>query len=271
MLTSHWPLLIFLALVLFFITLLGLFYASRFNPNTALKNHSLSKHLDKALYFSQGIFLGGGFLHLLPDAIHQFEHLGVTEYPWGFLLASGFFLLLWMLDDQISDHSLALLSLILLSIHSILEGLAVGLSASVIMSILLFLAILAHKFSTAFALSIQLNFSRFKPTSRSILFFIFALMSPLGILLGQWIHAFLSLNPTQQIASFQVITLEPVFNALAAGTFIYLALTLSPVRYLPQTESHTVKNKYLQNQNTTIKTCFILIGFILMGVLALWV
>lgn len=212
-----------------------------------------------ATAFAQGIFLGAGLIHLLADSSSQFDQLGYA-YPWACLLAGVTFLLLKSFESfTLNLHPgklLALLGTLMLSIHSLLEGAALGLSSNLLMLGIIFLAITAHKWAAGFALSIQINQSTYCLKSRLFLFLIFALMTPLGIYLGAEISYYLKFN----------LLLEPIFNALAAGTFIYLGTSHG---------AHDVHGVHDELDNTRkislAYLLFLILGFSFMAFIALWV
>lgn len=190
------------------------------------KAHELSKGMIDELDFpageslASGIFLGAGLLHMLPDATKIFNQAGY-HYPFAFLIAGLSFLLLLLLEHILSAlkhkthsflSSIALLTLFMLSLHAFLEGAALGLSTGLASTLIIFIAIIAHKSATSFALSINLNRSPLRLSSRIIAFGFFSLMTPLGIFSATWI-----LNTDQHN-----VLLMPIFSSLAAGTFLYI-------------------------------------------------
>ena len=200
--------------------------------------------------FAAGIFLSAGLLHMLPDAARDFNHAGY-HYPVAFLIAAiGFLMLLFFehLNHAVKTH-IALLTLIMLSIHSLLEGAAVGLSSSFITSFMIFIAIIAHKGAASFALSINLNRSTLSRTALWTGFGLFALMTPLGIFAGDWVTTATQFNAL----------LTPTFTALAAGTFLYIG-TL-----------HGLDRAILIRHCCNIKEFMVMLfGFSIMAVVALW-
>ncbi len=200
--------------------------------------------------FAAGIFLGAGLLHMLPDAAREFFQAGY-DYPIAYLIASGGFLLLLFLEHlnhAIKTH-IALLTLLMLSIHSLLEGAAVGLSKDLLTSFMIFLAIIAHKSAASFALAINLNRSTLPKIIAWSGFIFFVLMTPLGIFAGEWVIT------TTQVSAL----LTPIFTALAAGTFLYIG-TL-----------HGLDRAILIRHCCNIKEFVImLIGFSVMAIVALW-
>lgn len=234
---------IFAALIIFLIALLGGLWPF-------LKKSVKELDFPMGESFSAGIFLSAGLLHMLPDSARAFSDAGY-HYPFAFLIAAvGFLTLLFLehLNHSVKTH-FALLTLLMLSIHSLLEGAAVGLSASFITSFMIFIAIIAHKGAASFALSINLNRSGLSRTALWIGFGLFALMTPLGIFAGDWVTTLTQFNDL----------LTPIFTALAAGTFLYIG-TL-----------HGLDRAILIRHCCNIKEFMVmLLGFSLMAVVALW-
>lgn len=203
-----------------------------------------------------GVFLGAGLLHMLGDSAKSFDAMGYN-YPWPFLLAGITFLVLLLLEHlgreiyqhQGANHAgFALLTVIMLSIHSFLEGAALGLSNSFAMLMIIFLAILAHKWAASFALAMQINKSSIKTRWGVLLFLIFAFMTPTGVIFGS--------NITQTNVS---PLLEPIFTALAAGTFLYLGTLHGLSRAIMVQSCCNLKNFN-----------FVVIGFTIMAIVAIW-
>jgi len=204
-----------------------------------------------------GVFLSVALIHMLGTASDEFYKLSY-HYPFAFLLAGITFLFLLLLEHigrEIVVHkgdssgSFAILATVMLSLHAFLMGAALGLSASLSIAIVILFAILAHKWAESFSLAIQINKSHFSFRMNMLLFCIFSLMTPLGIVLGATATTTLSNYPL----------LEPIFSSLAAGTFLYLG-TL-----------HGLENA------TLIKKCcdlrhfyFVILGFVIMAVVAIW-
>lgn len=206
---------------------------------------------------SCGIFLGAGLLHMLSDSSHDFVRLGYG-YPFAFLLAGSTFLVLLFLEHvsrELYEHGtedrncFAIIALVMMSIHSFLAGAALGLSPSLSILLLILLAIVAHKWAASFALSVQINRSHLSQKAGIIYFMIFAFMTPIGILFGHIISSHLS----------QDQVLEPIFTAMAAGTFLYLG-TL-----------HGLKRAIMVEKCCNLKHfTWVIIGFAIMAVLAIW-
>jgi zinc transporter ZupT len=204
-----------------------------------------------------GVFLGAGLMHMLGDASQEFYSLHY-DYPFAFLLAGASFLGLLLLEhvgQEIYKHRgetsapFAILAVIMLSIHSFLAGAALGLTTTFSLTLIILLAILAHKWAASFSLAVQINKSRLPLSTGITLFIIFALMVPLGIIFGS--------IATHSLAQYPLV--EPIFSSLAAGTFLYLG-TL-----------HGLERATLIAQCCNLKRfMFVIIGFTIMAVVAIW-
>lgn len=104
--------------------------------------------------------------------------------------------------------------LVVLSIHSFVEGLAIGISGNIIEAMIIFIAVIVHKGSESLALTN--NLYRYKINIKHIvkLIALFSCMTPLGIFLASLINA--------DVSSHFGYMLEALFNAFASGTFVYL-------------------------------------------------
>lgn len=170
--------------------------------------------------FASGVFLGAGLIHMLSDSTHDFATLNY-HYPISFLLAGlAFLFLLWLehLGRDLYEHqgaksqSFAVLATIMLAIHSIFAGAALGLCKDLAAMIVIFIAIMSHKWVASLSLSIQLNKSRLSLKSGLWCFAAFAVMTPLGVMMGNVL--------TKSLGAIPVV--EPILTALSAGTFLYL-------------------------------------------------
>jgi zinc transporter ZupT len=146
--------------------------------------------------------------------------------------------------------SLVLLTLMMLSIHSLLEGAAVGISNNLATSLMIFIAIIAHKGAESFALATNLNKSELNFQWRFLAFAFFALMTPLGIFAGDWVS----------LASGDNVLVTPVFSALAAGTFLYIG-TLHGLD----------RSSLIKNCCNMREFSLMLLGFLIMALLAVYV
>ena len=182
----------------------------------------LKTHVDFPIgeTLATGVFLGAALLHMLPEAHNMFLKLNYT-YPFAALITGIVFLgFLWLehIGKELYHHhetshpAFAILAWIMLSIHSFVLGTALGFSQEYSLALMLFFAIIAHKWAESFALATTLNKSSLNNNQNIILFILFAFMTPLGIYLGWYLdHA------------VETHTLfDPILISVSAGTFLYL-------------------------------------------------
>ncbi len=242
------------ALLIFFTSIATVIYPLR--KRSVLK-HPESIELGEAL--ASGIFLGTAFLHMLPDAIKTFAQIyGANTYPIPELVCVASFSLLLFLErlslklkSHSSKHSIPYILAIILVIHALTEGAALGIGTRFSETLMLLIAIIAHKGSESFALCVTMlrHELPFKRILAIILFF--ALMTPLGILLGALMNEYAVFSNSELIAA--------LFNAFAAGTFLYIS-TLHHVRF----HKHTEETQGLE------EFAFLLLGLGVMAVTAYW-
>lgn len=227
---------------------------------------SLNKQaLDKLSFgnaFAGGIFLGAGLLHMLPDSIDNFKNLGLQiDYPFAALIAGvGFIFVLFLEKVLIREESSILADgketqfpfvlFLVLAIHSIIAGMALGLESGIASGLVIFIAIIAHKASASFALGVSLVKAGIGKSLiiKTIVFF--SIMTPIGIAIG----SILSSIDTNKTA----IWFEAVFDALAAGTFVYIAVL------------DIINEVFEQRQKRWLKFFILIIGFSIMAIIAIW-
>jgi len=197
--------------------------------------------------FAAGLFLGIGLLHFLPEGSASYASLGVL-YPVASVLALGAFLLLLLLEhvllpdaahDAAHAHSgeghsshhhhppashdsatgrqstSAYILLLALSIHSVLAGTVLGADNDAMGVLMTFLAIAVHKGAAGLALGLALATNASVTRVRAFkLVSLFALMTPLGILVGSLAGA--------ALRSDARLFFDATAAALAAGTFLYI-------------------------------------------------
>jgi zinc transporter ZupT len=205
-----------------------------------------------------GVFLGAGLLHMLPEANAMFVHMGY-HYPFAYVITGITFLLfLWFehLGKELYHHqdkshpAFALVAWFMLSIHSLVLGAALGFSQDYPFIIMLFLAIITHKWAESFAIAVQLSKSSLKPSKSLVFFILFALMSPLGIFIGYYFG--------QELATTSLFA--PILIATSAGTFLYLG-TL-----------HGLERCVMVERCCNLRDfSFVIIGFLLMASVAVYV
>lgn len=211
---------------------------------------------------SAGIFLGAGLLHMLADALENLKAFSENlDYPYAILICGCGFLFVLLLDkvllreEDVVDASAGrpiypfMLTLVL-SIHSIIAGATLGLEKSLVSSIVIFIAIISHKGCAAFALGVSLREADF-PRSRMVgVIALFSCMTPLGIILGSIFSTMLKGK-----AAYAV---EAVFDGLAAGTFLYIAILDIMVEV------------FLHREDRWVKYFLMALGFAVMALIAIW-
>ncbi|XP_041642090.1 zinc transporter ZIP1 [Cheilinus undulatus] len=133
-----------------------------------------------------------------------------------------------------------------LSIHSIFEGLAIGLQNTDSKVLELCVAILIHKSIIVFSLSVKLVQSAVSQLWLAAYIGVFAMMSPIGIAIG------ISVMEAGLAAGALI---QAILEGLAAGTFVYITF----MEILP----HELNSPGKQ----LIKVLFILLGFSIMATL----
>ncbi len=246
----------FAALLILLISLVTVLYPLR---KKAAGHHNESQELGEAL--ASGIFLGAAFFHMLPDALRGFTALYPDlHYPLAELIAVGGFLFLLLLErlalsqnhhDNVSFFAVPYLLAVILIIHALTEGMALGIGTSLAETLLLLIAIAAHKGSESFALCIALlkHELPFHRVLRIVIFF--ACMTPLGIFLGALLQNY-TYATTGQLAAAS-------FNAFAAGTFLYVS-TLHHVHF----------HEHERDTRGLVEYGCLLLGTVIMGATALW-
>lgn len=210
-------------------------------------------------YFSRGLFLGAGMVHLLPEAASEWWQFNTPiAYPWVFVCAALTIYFFNMLESLFKDmeekmHTyLVFFLFIILSIHSFLEGWALGLNTAPHVISILFIAIFFHKAADTFVLGNQLNKTKIIFRFQHLLILALAFMSPLGILLGDMFHYYLA----TQANNLTCI----IFNAIAAGSFLYLA-----------SHHHSFHTASLSRPRSFNNMMFFGMGLILMLLIAVWI
>lgn len=241
-------------IAIFITSLIAVIYPLRARAHPT---HHLLLELGDA--FASGIFLGAALFHMLPEATRVFtQDLGKVSYPLAELFcASGFLLLLFFErlsgDSEEGHHrtTIPYVVTLIIIIHSLIEGTALGINTTLATTSIIFVAIFAHKSSESFALAIILNRSLLSLKHIWALVIIFSLMTPLGIVLGTSVTLFLHLEKGQLIAAG--------INAFAAGTFLYMS-----------TLHHINHHQRSHEGEGMIEFVALLAGLMIMAALAAW-
>lgn len=172
--------------------------------------------------FAAGVFLGAALFHMLPAAQLSLKAQNLASYPYAILFCVVGFLFLLLVERIVNSHAdrmhahrlTALLLLVMLSLHSLIEGAALGINSVFNNALVIFIAIMAHKSTAAFALGVTIV-RGYSSRLKSIMMLIgFSIMSPVGVVLAALVSGFLQ-SGTGTVA-------EAIFNAFAAGSFLYI-------------------------------------------------
>lgn len=209
-------------------------YFPLFNPDKARGTQSIP--FGEA--FTSGVFLALAATLMLPSSLHilgtSYPHL---DYPLGAFIAIMAFMALLALEHKVeqlrqsmptgegerSPAIIPVIMTIMIAIPSFFLGTALGASDTGA-AVLIFVAIMIHKSSAAFALTLIMVRSTMNRSHVWITFFMFAFATPLGILVGDQLHGWLGLDT--------MVIVKGIILGLAAGTFLYLA-TLHGFRHTP--------------------------------------
>jgi zinc transporter ZupT len=151
----------------------------------------------------------------------------------------------------------SLLSIVLvaaLSSHSFFEGLAIGLAVDLQFATVAFAAVVAHKGFAVGAVAMELYQSDLRTLISIFGGVLISLMSPLGILIGG-IIVFVGSDSNAEV--------EAVFNAVAAGSFLYIGM-IELGHHMEYSAGHRGLFAVLMLWSLAM------VGFCGMGVLALW-
>ncbi len=186
-------------------------------------------HLDTHSPYPPDVVQGGTCVHIINPSHHQHHHIE---------------------PDQLGGVRSFIL-LLAMSLHTVFEGMAIGLQKTESATWNLFIAIIIHKCIIAFTLGIQFM-ENLKYMKRAILFVVlFAFMSPLGVAIGT---AVTESGTSNELATN---TASATLQALATGTFIYV--TFFEVLYKEVGADHSL-----------VKVLFIIIGYGLMVLINLF-
>ncbi|OGT64982.1 MAG: hypothetical protein A3J38_03110 [Gammaproteobacteria bacterium RIFCSPHIGHO2_12_FULL_45_9] len=185
--------------------------------------------------FAAGIFMGVGLIHLLPDAITQFQvAYPAVQFPVIPTVCAATLFFVHLLEQKggchMCHHGLAarawlpLLLTGLLSTHALVEGVALGISESTTRIALIFAAIFIHKWAESFVLGLNFRHNELPFQMTLPILVLFSSMTPLGIAGGAALDTLLS--------DHAIVLAQACISAIAAGTFIYVA-TLEPERAYP--------------------------------------
>ena len=254
-------------------------------PILVAKQQASRRYLSLGNALAGGIFLGAGFIHLLPEADEALRN--VVDYPLAPLLAALGVGLLLLIDRVVLEGRNSMLGqegertrppfyafvlLIVLSVHSIIAGLALGIQPEAAAVLVVMLGILFHKGSAAFALIVTAHAAgntRLWPT-----LWLFSVMTPIGIVFGA--------VAGQLFEGRTALIFEGSFNAIAAGTFIYVAvMDVLDAEMSRERDriAHYVRSALVgeddvampeQDRDRGLKFALVVVGIAAMAVMGLW-
>ncbi|CAM9828363.1 unnamed protein product [Chrysoparadoxa australica] len=197
--------------------------------------------------FSGGVFLSLAFGHMIPHAQHGFEGMDVPNSVPYYLTLGGYMLIFFVEKVAFDTHAVmhgeegengstdavtsgrsATILLLALSVHSLFETMALGLSDSSINVLLLAMSIGLHQPAESVALLVAFLKSGLSQQRIVRMLSLFSAVGPLGMLAGIMVSQYAS-----KIA-------DAVLVAMAAGTFIYVGAT----EVIAEEFEHPVEGKW---------------------------
>jgi zinc transporter 1/2/3 len=155
----------------------------------------------------------------------------------------------------------AIILLCALSIHSILEGLAIGISSNKAEVFSTTMAVLAHKAFASYALGSSMVASEMKETHFYVLVSVFTFCSVLGIFLGM---VFEEVNITNKNSSA-----TGIIQAMVAGTFLFVSIVeIGMKEILLCRDSKLMGDKMSRKDMEWNKLVAFLVGYLAMSSLA---
>lgn len=201
--------------------------------------------------FAGGVFFAIGFLHLLSESDDLMRDTINPSFPLSYVLALIGFVGVFLLEKVVFAHNhatsyttmkdeedekygtfepensqshaeqsglFAYILTFVLSLHSLVSGVALGMDTNLSTLISLFVAIISHKWIEAFALGVAINKVQSEGhlvrTAKLVL--LYSIMEPLGIIIG----LILSLH----LAEDHLLVTQAFVLGIASGTFIYVAV-----------------------------------------------
>jgi len=235
-------------------------YITGFLPSKLGTTRRADTVLMLGLAFAGGVFLAAGLIHMLPDAMEKFAVIGTGgNFPIAAALCGVGILGVLLFEKVVAGTEevdtaagrQAYLLLAVLSVHSLVAGLTLGLEELGSAFTIILIAILAHKGFAAFSLGVSFARSAVPPAQFKRLLLFFSCTTPVGLIIGM-----IAANAMHDNAALHF---EAIFDSLAAGTFLYVA-TMDLMH-------DAFEDKRVSRAG---KFNFLAIGFAFMGVLALW-
>lgn len=214
---------ILIAFAILAMSLHAVYIPIRYNRND---NKSICPPKIEAL--SSGILMGMGIVHMYSEAISESITHGINPVLPSMVVGATFIILLML--EHISSESknkftTVKVLIIMMLLHSISEGLAVGYAGDFSKLSTLAVAILSHKWFESLAVAILVIRALGSATGKIPLLF-FAIATPLGVIIGNHLYTSYQVSPT----------LDIFIKAFIAGSFIYIG-TLHSFKQIYNKES----------------------------------
>ena len=210
-----------------FIVILGAAVAGGFYPLTRRDAARSDEGFPYGEAFTAGVFLALALVIMLPAGLHLFEKAYPQEVlPIAVIIAIAAFLILLAIEHSalrskmkagegaLAPGSIPVIMTVMIAIPSFLLGTAISLSEAET-ALFILAAVLAHKSSAGFGLALSMVRSRLSVKETYILYGVFALSTPIGILAGADAKHFLSGETLVIVKAFTL--------SIAAGVFLYMA------------------------------------------------
>lgn len=178
--------------------------------------------------FTSGVFLALSLTMMLPSSFKLLSHaFPGSPLPLPPVIAACVFLFLLFLEHReeelavkgqrggnLTSPLIPLIMTVMIAIPSFLLGTALAISGTV-QAVMIFLAIIAHKGTAGFALAIKMVKSSLSKKGTYMLYGLFAVSTPMGIIVGQESRGFLS--------GHDMIAVKGVILSAASGVFLYMS------------------------------------------------
>jgi len=232
------------------ITILLATYAGGFFPLYRQQKAKKSDGFPLGQAFTSGVFLALSLTLMLPSSLHLLNKaFPSVDYPVASIIAIAAFLFLLGLEhitrhihrnsestqDQLTLPAVPIIMTVMIAIPSFFLGTALGVSDTSA-AVFIWVAIMVHKSSAAFALALKMIRSTLTKYQTYLIFSLFAFSTPIGIVIGEDIHQYLSAGT--------MVIIKGTILALAAGTFLYMA-TLHELDHTPLIKGCSTKKGFL--------------------------
>ena len=190
--------------------------------------------------FTAGVFLALSLFIMLPAGLHLFgKSYPQVNYPLAVIFVVTTFLSLLALEQfskklkklehaesGLSGPIVPIIMTVMIAIPSFLLGAAIGISENLAAEFIL-IAVLVHKSSAGFGFALTMVRSTLTRAQTYMLYCLFAVSTPLGIVVGADIIEFLRGDT--------MVIVKAVILSLAAGVFLYMS-TVHGLRRTPLVE-----------------------------------